>query len=195
MKLFQHLLKLAPFPFQNSPSNINTASSPTNSPQIPLSSVPLVIMTEKGREWRDLEQSLDSLVTAVRSTHRQFEVLLANTNLPDSTGSCGSRTNTDTSESTEKITAKRILGDRTASAPRPGREGASMIIAGLLYVKPVTTPVPFRLQTKERAENKSTGRGMRPPRPLMRNVSSRQVLAAAPQGCFSHLSQRAKRSL
>ena len=173
----------------------------TNSRQ-PLYPLPLlqstsavVIMTEQGREWQELEQSLASLVTAVRSTHRQFEELLANTSHPGTAGSCGSRVNTDTSDSTAPTTAKRCLVDRTASAPRPAREGASMIIAGLLYIKPVTTPVPFRLQTKVRAENKSTGRGMRPPRPLMCNVSSRQALTAAPQGCFSQLSARAKRSL
>lgn len=151
-------------------------------------------MTEKGREWQELEQSLESLVTAVKSTHRQFEELLANTTNRDSASS-DSRINTDNSDSTVPISAKQRLIERTASAPRPTRENPSMIIAGLLYIKPVTTPIPFRLQTKERAENKSTGRGMRPPRPLMRNVSSKQVLAAAPQGCFSHLTARAKRSL
>lgn len=151
-------------------------------------------MTEKGGEWHELEQSLESLITAVKSTHRQFEELLANTTNRDS-ASTGSRVYTDNSDSTLPISAKQRLVGRTASAPRPTRENPSMIIAGLLYIKPMTTPVPFKLQTKERAENKSTGRGMRPPRPLIRNVSSKQVLATTPQGCFSRLTARTKLSL
>ena len=100
-----------------------------------------------------LEQHFESLVCEVKLTHRQFEEMLQR-------HASSSRSNKE-NQSVQPTRPVPLLNLQQVDAsfrlqPRVPR---SMIEAGMCFYKPKTTPKPFHLKTKQRAQIRKAAGG------------------------------------
>lgn len=105
-------------------------------------------------DFKALEQQFETLVSEVKSTHRQFEEML------QKHASCSSRCDKENTVRGQSpclkagvrpvplLNLQQIDNSCKKVAPKPPK---SMIEAGMTYYKPTTTPKPFKLTTTHRA--------------------------------------------